>query len=60
MREGKQKKTANSAGVEVPIKREDYLAMLTDYELIDTNVHPFGYQTVDGFHSELMLLRKSN
>ena len=58
MREGKQKKTAHSGGVEVPIKRDDYLAMLSDYELVEANVHPFGYQTVDGFHSELLLLKR--
>jgi putative sugar O-methyltransferase len=57
MREGKQKKTADSTGVEVPIKREDYLAMLTEYELVEVAVHPFGYETVDGFNSELMLLK---
>lgn len=58
MREGKQKKTAHSGGVDVPIKRDDYLAMLSDYELVEANVHPFGYQTVDGFHSELLLLKR--
>jgi hypothetical protein len=58
MREGKQIKTTEKTGVEVPIKHEDYLNMLPDYELIESNVHPFGYQTVDGFHSELLLLRK--
>lgn len=58
MREGKQKKTASSSGVEVPIRGEDYLAMLPDYELVEANVHPFGYQTVDGFHSELLLLKR--
>ncbi len=58
MREGKQKKTAHNGGVEVPIKRDDYLSMLSDYELIEANVHPFGYQTVDGFHSELLLLKR--
>ena len=58
MREGKQQKTAHNSGVEVPIKRDDYLNMLPDYELIEANVHPFGYQTVDGFHSELLLLKR--
>jgi hypothetical protein len=32
--------------------------MLTNYDLIERNVHPFGFQTVDGFHSELMLLKR--
>ena len=58
MREGKQIKTAEKTGVQIPIKHEDYLNMLPGYELIESNVHPFGYQTVDGFHSELLLLRK--
>lgn len=58
MREGKQKKTELNVGVEVPIKRNDYLAMLPEYKLVEANVHPFGYQTVDGFHSELLLLRR--
>ena len=58
MREGKQQKTANSVGVETPIKSNDYVAMLPEYELVEANVHPFGYQTVDGYHSELLLFRK--
>jgi putative sugar O-methyltransferase len=58
MREGKQQKTSHRAGVEVPIKRDDYLHMLSNYTLVQANVHPFGYQTVDGFHSELLLLKR--
>jgi putative sugar O-methyltransferase len=58
MREGKQKRSEHSAGVEVPIKRDDYLAMLSEYELVEASVHPFGFQTVDGFNSELMLLKQ--
>lgn len=58
MREGKQKKTELIGGVDVPIKRDDYLAMLPEYDLVEANVHPFGYQTVDGFHSELLLLKR--
>ena len=59
MREGKQlRKPGQLAGVETPILGDDYLAMLPDYELVDRNVHPFGYQTVDGYHSELLLLRR--
>jgi len=34
------------------------LAMLPNYTLIDRNVHPFGFETVDGFHSELMLFKR--
>lgn len=58
MREGKQKKTSTSLGVEVPILSEDYLGMLSNYRLVARNVHPFGYETVDNFHSELLLLER--
>lgn len=59
MREGKQvKKDDSSVGVETPVMSDDYLDMLPEYELIERNVHPFGYQTVDGYNSELMLLRR--
>jgi putative sugar O-methyltransferase len=58
MREGKQvRKGAGSVGVETPIRSDDYLALLPGYELAERNVLPFGYRTVDGFHSELLLLR---
>jgi putative sugar O-methyltransferase len=59
MREGKQlRRGAGSVGVEVPIKSEDYLGFLPGYELVERNVMPFGFRTVDGFHSELLLLRR--
>ena len=59
MREGKQiRSDESSVGVETPIKSDDYLAMLPQYELMDRNVLPFGYRTVDGYHSELLLLRR--
>lgn len=58
MREGKQvRKAGTSVGVDAPIRSDDYLAMLPGYELVERNVLPFGYRTVDGFHSELLLLR---
>jgi putative sugar O-methyltransferase len=60
MREGKQQRKGNSVGVEIPLLSEDYLAMLQRYELVERNVHPFGYQTVDGFNSELLLLRRKS
>jgi putative sugar O-methyltransferase len=61
MREGKQIRTGpGSVGVETPIRSDDYLAMLPGYELAERNVLPFGYRTVDGFHSELLLLRCKN
>jgi len=61
MREGKQKRApGHLAGVETPILGDDYLDMLPGYELVDRNVHPFGYRTVDGYHSELLLLRRKS
>jgi len=57
--EGKQKRNPGfSAGVETPVRGDDYAAMLPGYRLIARNVHPFGYETVDGFHSELQLLQR--
>lgn len=59
MREGKQKRgQGHWAGVDTPILGDDYLSMLPGYELVERNVLPFGYRTVDNFHSELLLLRK--
>ncbi len=60
MREGKQVKKTHSVGVKTPIKSDDYLAMLPKYELVEKNVFPFGYKTVDGFHSELLLLKRND
>jgi len=59
LREGKQIKTDQIAhGVETPILGGDYDNFLKNYDLVETNVHPFGYRTVDGFHSELRLYRR--
>jgi len=60
IREGKQiKKTPNGMGVEIPILKEDYIKMIADkYELLEANVFPFGYKTVDSFHSELLLFKR--
>lgn len=60
MREGKQKRTNVSVGVETPILSQDYISMLSNYTLIARNVHPFGYETVDGFNSELLLLERKS
>ena len=62
MREGKQLKTKESnVGVEKPIKKDDYINMIRDsYTLIESNVIPFGYKTVDGFNSELLLFKKKH
>ncbi len=58
MREGKNVRKNDRVGVSTPILGDDYLAMLPGYELVDRNVIPFGYRTVDGFHSELLLLKR--
>ena len=57
MKEGKNIRKDAGVGVTTPILSEDYLLMLPGYELVERNVLPFGYQTVDGFHSELLLLK---
>lgn len=57
MREGKQLRRNDSVGVDTPILSDDYLKMLPAYELVDRNIVPFGYETVDGYHSELLLLK---
>ncbi len=59
MREGKQKKLSEAGhGVEQPILKDDYMKMIDDtHLLIASNVIPFGYKTVDGYHSELMLFK---
>lgn len=60
MREGKQKRSAaNPVGVDRPIRGEDYDTFLPGYRLQATNVFPFGYRTIDGYHSELRLYVKA-
>lgn len=59
MREGKQlRRGPGTVGVETPIRSDDYLDFLPGYELVERNVLPFGFRTVDGFHSELLLLKR--
>ena len=58
IREGKQLRKNGNVGVDIPIFGDDYISMLPDYHLIERKVIPFGYQTVDGFNSELMLLKR--
>jgi len=59
LREGKEKKRPDSpVGVENPTTAGDYDAFLPDYDLVATNVFPFGFRTVDGFHSELRLYKR--
>jgi len=59
MREGKQIRKNGGVGVDIPILGDDYLTMLPGYELVERNVIPFGYRTVDDFHSELLLLKRN-
>ena len=59
LREGKQKKSeAGAVGVEEPILGGDYDSFLPGYDLVAVNTIPFGYRTVDGFHSEVRLYRR--
>ena len=58
LREGAQLRKNNWVGVDKQIIGDDYLAMLPEYKLVERNVLPFGYQTVDGYHSELLILRR--
>lgn len=58
MREGKQLRSQHRFGVETPILTEDYIRMVGGYELVDSNVMPFGYKTVDNFHSEILLFKR--
>jgi len=57
--EGKQQKTsADSGGVETPITSAHYDSFMPNYSLVASNVIPFGYKTIDGFHSELRLYQR--
>lgn len=58
LREGKQLRSQHRFGVDKPVFSEDYQQMLPDYDLVETNVYPYGYKTVDGFHSEIMLFKR--
>lgn len=62
IREGKQvKQHPDDIGVEIPIVKEDYVNMIKDqYSLMASSVIPYGYKTVDGFHSELLLFRSNH
>jgi hypothetical protein len=59
LKEGKPKWVdGQQHGVRVPVTGDDYLKMLPGYELIECSTLPFGRRTVDGFHSEVMVLRR--
>lgn len=57
IKEGKNIRKSDGVGVLTPILGDDYVSMLPGYELIERSVIPFGYQTVDGFNSELLLFK---
>ena len=38
---------------------KDYLKMFANYQLIESSVLEYGFQTVDEFNSELMVLKKT-
>jgi hypothetical protein len=60
LKEGKQLATnGNQAGVKQQIKADDYDTFLPKYQLLSTNVHPFGFETIDGFNSELRLYKRN-
>ena len=58
LREGKQKSIKGRLGVNQPILGDDYLEFFDQYKLKASNTVPFGFQTVDGYNSEIMLLEK--
>lgn len=59
IKEGKKvRDKKNPVGVIDPILGEDYNLFFPEYELVDTNTTIFGYETEDGFHSELRLYKR--
>ena len=58
IREGKQRRIAKAEGVITPILGSDYIRWLSNYKLVHQSTLPFGYETVDGFHSELLILAR--
>ena len=60
MREGKQLASSSSVGVKKQITTENYLEYFSDYKLIKSSILEYGFETVDGFNSELLALKKKN
>ena len=58
MREGKQLASAFKTGVKKQIMTEDYVNYFFDYQLVKSSVLEFGFETVDGYNSELLILNK--
>lgn len=58
IREGRElARHVGDLGMQQATVAEDYDRFLPDYDLVATNVYPYGFATVDGFHSELRLYR---
>tara|TARA_Y100000739_G_scaffold228746_1_gene241340 strand:- start:1657 stop:2712 length:1056 start_codon:yes stop_codon:yes gene_type:complete len=51
-------KGSDTFGVKIPIKTDDYIEMLPNYNLIGKNVFPFGFKTYDGFHHDLLIFER--
>ncbi len=60
MREGKQLATDTIVGVQKQIKSEDYLEFFSNYEFVKSSVLEYGFETVDGYSSELLVLKIKN
>lgn len=59
IREGRElARNDGDLGMQQATVAEDYDRFLPNYDLVATNVIPYGFATVDGFHSELRLYRR--
>ena len=60
MREGKQLVTDSTVGVQKQITTKNYLDYFSDYELVKASVLEYGFETADGYSSELLALKNKN
>ena len=58
LREGKQLASGKKVGVNHKVLTKDYLEYFYNYELIKSSVLEYGFETSDGFNSELLVLKK--
>ena len=58
LREGKQLASGKKVGVNHKVLTKDYLEYFYNYELIKSSVLEYGFETPDGFNSELLVLKK--
>ena len=58
LKEGKQVIKKETIGVKCPIKSSDYVSYFSSYKLIAKNLIPYGFETADGFNSEILLFEK--